>query len=106
MMNKYILSCSFDEGNVKKDQYNHHQTKSNQRFYIGIKNIKFFIHSILSINAATRQTIAAQMSNVNTITFLKPFSLEKFGTIKTTPSHPAERLMRRSEIVARNVCIC
>lgn len=60
---------------------------------------------VLSINAVTRQTIAAQMSNVNTISFLKPLSLEKFGTIKTTPSQPAERLTRRSEIVARSVCI-
>ena len=54
--------------------------------------------------AATIQTIAAQIFNVNIINFLNPLSLEKLGTINTAPNHPAERLMSKSEIVRKNVC--
>src|SRR3989344_3991273 len=93
----------FEKGNIGKKENDKRNTECNGGTSICIKYIYIFLHrSFLNIKANSKHTIANNKSVINTNHFLLPDTFEKFGTIKTIPNQPAERLTNKSERTPAN----
>ncbi|MFZ5366523.1 MAG: phage integrase SAM-like domain-containing protein [Patescibacteria group bacterium] len=90
------------ESNIKQEQSDYGQTKSNSGSGVNIENINFVFgahNNFLKTNATPKENIPSNTSVVKTNNFLLPFSLAKLGTISTTPNQPADKLTNRSDTI-------